>query len=140
MSKTQEMVEFIEFETHADERGSLVALESSKNVPFDIKRVYYLFQNNQNSTRAQHAHKELKQVYIVMSGSCKIRLSNGEKEEVITLDKPNVGILFKPLIWREIFEFSEDCVLTVLADDFYKEEDYINSYEEFLEFKKLSLK
>ena len=140
MPRNLEMVTMIDFETHQDERGSLVAIESSKNIPFDIKRIYYLFKNNPSQTRAKHAHKKLKQVYIEMSGSCKIRLDDGEKQEVVTLDKANVGMLFNGLVWREIFDFSEDCVLMVLADEFYEEEDYLKTYEEFLEFRKLNIK
>ena len=140
MPKNQEMVTLINFETHQDDRGSLVAIESSKNIPFDIKRIYYLFKNNPSQTRAKHAHKKLKQVYIAMSGSCKISLDDGEKQEVVTLDKANVGMLFNGLVWREIFDFSEDCVLMVLADEFYEEEDYLKTYEEFLEFRKLNNK
>ena len=74
-----------------------------------------------------------------MSGSCKIRLDDGENEEVVTLDKANVGMLFNSVVWREIFDFSEDCVLMVLADEFYEEEDYLKTYEEFLEFRKLNI-
>lgn len=133
------MIKFLEFKNFCDERGSLVSIESNKNIPFDIKRVYYLFKNCSNTVRGKHAHKKLKQVYIVLSGSCKILIKNGKKEEIVILNQPNVGLFFdEEVVWRELLEFSENCVLMVLADDFYKEEDYIRNYEEFLEYKKLN--
>jgi len=130
------MAKLLEFQNFYDDRGSLVSLESSNNIPFEIKRVYYLFKNSQNTVRGQHAHKNLKQVYIAVSGSCKVIINDGEKTETVILDKPNVGLVFDQIVWRELLEFSSDCVLMVLADDFYKEEDYIRNYEEFLKFKK----
>ncbi len=132
------MIKILEFKVSSDDRGSLVALENSIDIPFDIKRVYYLFKNNNKTVRGQHAHKNLKQVYVAVSGSCKVRITNENKSEVVTLDKPTIGILFDQIIWRELFDFSADCVLMVLADDLYKEEDYIRNYEEFLEYKKLN--
>ncbi len=129
------MIKFLKFETHQDERGSLISLESSKNIPFDIKRVYYIFKNGSDVTRGQHAHKKLKQIYVAISGSCKVRLDDGIKEEVTTLNQPNIGIVFDQIIWRDLFDFSPDCVLIVLADDFYDEKDCIRNYEEFLKYK-----
>ena len=130
------MIKFLKFETHQDERGSLISLESNKNIPFDIKRVYYIFKNGADVIRGQHAHKKLKQIYIVVSGSCKVILDDGNKKEIITLDNPDIGMVFDRIIWRELFDFSQDCVLMVLADDFYDEEDCIRNYEEFLKYKK----
>ena len=130
------MIKFLKFETHQDERGSLISLESNKNIPFDIKRVYYIFKNGADVIRGQHAHKKLKQIYIVVSGSCKVILDDGNKKEIITLDNPDIGMVFDSIIWRELFDFSQDCVLMVLADDFYDEEDCIRNYEEFLKYKK----
>ncbi len=131
------MIKFLEFKNFCDERGSLVSIESCKNIPFDIKRIYYLFKNSSNTIRGKHAHKKLKQVYIAVSGSCKILIKDGQKEQIVLLDKPNVGLFFDDnVVWRELLDFSENCVLVVLADDFYNEEDYIRNYDEFLEYKK----
>lgn len=133
------MIKLLEFKNFCDERGSLVSIESSKNIPFDVKRVYYLFKNSSNTTRGKHAHKELRQVYIAVSGSCKIVVKNGQQEQTIILDRPDIGLFFDDtVVWRELSDFSENCVLMVLADDFYKEEDYIRNYDEFLEYKKLN--
>ncbi|MES2960895.1 MAG: FdtA/QdtA family cupin domain-containing protein [Pseudomonadota bacterium] len=132
------MIKYIEFKNHNDNRGSLVAIESFHDINFNIKRVYYLFKNDPKSVRAKHAHKKLQQVYIAVSGSCKMRINDGKKEKIINLNQPNVGVFFTEIVWRELYDFSPDCVLMVLADEFYDETDYIRTYEEFLNYKKIS--
>jgi dTDP-4-dehydrorhamnose 3,5-epimerase-like enzyme len=122
----------INFKIMGDERGSLISLESNKNIPFEIKRVYYIFNTKINVRRGFHAHKNLKQIAICMNGSCKFLLDNGKNKEIILLDSPDKGLLIEGLIWREIFDFSENCVLMVLANDYYNDNDYIRSYNEFL--------
>jgi len=126
-------IEFIDFEIKGDERGSLIAIEEFKNIPFEIKRVYYIFNTKHNVRRGFHAHKNLKQVAICVKGSCKFLLDNGkERIDEIVLNKPNKGLLIEEMIWREMYDFSEDCVLLILASEFYDESDYIRDYEEFL--------
>lgn len=115
-----------------DSRGSLIALEVGKNIPFDIKRVYYLFETLPNVIRGLHAHKELKQLVIPVRGSCKFRLDDGFEKAEVALNDPSVGLILESLIWREMYEFSEDCVLMVLANMHYDETDYIRNYDEFL--------
>lgn len=123
----------IDFSTIGDERGVLVSLEQFKNIPFEIKRVYYIYRNQQNLARGFHAHSDLQQILICLSGSCKVILDNGMERCEYELDKPNQGIRIDKLIWREMHDFSEDCVLLVLASDLYNEADYIRSYDEFIE-------
>jgi dTDP-4-dehydrorhamnose 3,5-epimerase-like enzyme len=125
-------IEIINFEIKGDERGSLIALEGNKNIPFDIKRVYYIFDTKSNVRRGFHAHKKLKQLLVCVAGSCKILLDDGKSKEEISLDNPSKGLLIESMIWREMFDFSPDCVLMVLADDIYDERDYIRQYDEFL--------
>jgi len=115
-----------------DSRGSLVALEVGKNIPFDIKRVYYLFETLPDVIRGLHAHKALKQLVIPVRGSCKFLLDDGFERVEVSLNDPAVGLILESLIWREMYEFSEDCVLMVLADMHYDETDYIRNYDEFL--------
>jgi dTDP-4-dehydrorhamnose 3,5-epimerase-like enzyme len=122
----------INFETKGDKRGSLISLEENKNIPFDIKRVYYIFGTKPKVRRGFHAHKKLQQILIVISGSCKILLDNGKSKESILLNSPSKGLLIKEMIWREMYDFSPDCVLLVLASDFYNESDYIRKYEDFI--------
>ncbi|WP_321311722.1 FdtA/QdtA family cupin domain-containing protein [Halarcobacter sp.] len=123
----------IDFKINGDNRGSLIAIENNHNVPFDIKRVYYIFDTKKDVRRGFHAHKNLKQLAISVSGSCKFLLDNGKDKEYIELNSPNQGLLLDGLVWREMFDFSEDCVLLVLTNEYYDENDYIRDYSKFLE-------
>lgn len=122
------------FQQHGDERGQLVALEEHKDIPFEIKRVYYMYDTGKGVTRGQHAHKSLEQILICIHGSCKLMLDNGKEKKIVSLEKPYEGLYISNNIWREIYDFSSDAVLMVLASDVYKEEDYIRNYDEFLKF------
>lgn len=117
---------------HGDERGSLIALEEGHNIPFPIKRVYYLFDTAAGMRRGLHAHKELKQVVVAVRGSCFFLLDDGSERVSVLLDNPAQGLLIDSCIWREMYDFSEDCVLMVLANSLYDESDYIRNYDEFL--------
>lgn len=122
------------FQQHGDERGMLVALEELKDIPFKIKRVYFMYGTKQNIHRGFHAHKKLEQILICIHGSCRVKLDNGKEKKVVSLEKPYEGLYISSNIWREMYDFSIDAVLLVLASDFYYEEDYIRNYEEFLNF------
>ncbi|MGX9460156.1 sugar 3,4-ketoisomerase [Shewanella sp. A14] len=126
-------IKFIQFQSHGDERGSLVSLEDHKNIPFTIKRAYYIFDTKKDVRRGFHAHKQLKQLAIVLKGSCRFMLDDGKEKIELLLDNPSQGLFIDSFIWREMFDFSEDCVLLVLADSFYDETDYIRDYQSFLE-------
>lgn len=123
----------IDFPVIGDERGSLVSLEQLKNIPFEIKRVYYMYDLQNDLARGFHAHKELQQILICLNGSCKVLLDNGKEKQVILLDKSNRGLLIDTMIWHEMFEFSDNCSLIVIASDYYNENDYYRNYEAFLE-------
>lgn len=126
-------IKFIQFQSHGDDRGSLVSLEQNQNIPFDIKRVYYLFNTKDKVRRGFHAHKKLKQLAIVLKGSCRFLLDDGSEKIELLLDNPAQGLYIESFMWREMFDFSEDCVLMVLADSLYDETDYIRDYDIFLE-------
>ena len=126
------LIKTINFQPLGDERGSLVALEGNKSVPFDIKRVYYIFGTKEGVSRGFHAHLNLKQVAVCVTGSCRFVLDNGKQREEIVLDKSTIGLLINDLTWREMYDFSPDCVLMVLASEHYDESDYIRDYQEFL--------
>ena len=128
-----EIVKYV-FQQHGDERGQLVALEEHKDIPFEIKRVYYMYDTGKGVTRGQHAHKSLEQILICIHGSCKLMLDNGKEKKIVSLEKPYEGLYISNNIWREMYDFSSDAVLMVLASDVYKEEDYIRNYDEFLKF------
>lgn len=120
------------FQQHGDDRGMLVSLEEYKDIPFEIKRVYYMYDTKPNVHRGFHAHKSLKQILICIHGSCKILLDNGTEQKTVSLEKPYEGLYVANDIWREVYDFSEDAVLLVLASELYREEDYIRDYNEFL--------
>ncbi|WP_339009890.1 FdtA/QdtA family cupin domain-containing protein [Aeromonas popoffii] len=125
-------IKIIPLQTHGDERGSLIALEEGENIPFPVKRVYYLFNTKDGVRRGYHAHKTLKQVAIVVRGSCRFVLDDGSERVEVLLDNPAQGLLIESFMWREMYDFSEDCVLMVLADQLYDESDYIRDYDCFL--------
>ncbi|MBQ9333463.1 MAG: WxcM-like domain-containing protein [Lachnospiraceae bacterium] len=122
------------FEAHGDDRGQLVSLEEMKNIPFDIKRVYYMYKTVGSAVRGHHAHKSLEQILICVHGSCRIHLDDGRETAEVLLDKPYVGLYIANNMWREMYDFSEDAVLMVLASQLYDESDYIRDYDEFKRF------
>ena len=128
------LISWIDFQTLGDERGSLVALEigMEKAVPFDIRRVYYIYHTAEGVSRGFHAHRNLKQVAICVAGQCRMLLDNGATREETWLNSPTKGLLIESMVWRVMYDFSEDCVLLVLASEHYDETDYIRGYSEFL--------
>ena len=122
------------FEPHGDDRGQLVALEEQKEIPFTIKRVYYMYDTVDGVTRGKHAHKSLQQILICVHGSCKILLDDGKEKEVVVLNQPNLGLYVSNVMWREMYDFSPDAVLMVLASELYDEADYIRDYDAFLAY------
>jgi dTDP-4-dehydrorhamnose 3,5-epimerase-like enzyme len=127
------LIKMLDFKSLGDERGNLISLEGNKDIPFDIKRVYYLFGTEIGIERGFHAHKELQQVAICVSGSCKVRMDNGVNRTEVTLNQPEQGLLIDCMQWHEMYNFSENCVFLVLASDHYDESDYIRCYEQFIE-------
>lgn len=125
------LIRMVELPPLGDERGSLVAIEAHKTAPFDIKRVYYIFGTKPGVSRGFHAHRALKQIAVCVTGRCRIVLDDGFQREDVWLDSPTKGLLIGDLVWREMHDFSSDCVLLVLANEHYNPSDYIRSYEEF---------
>ena len=125
------LVNVINFNSLGDERGGLVVLEGNKDIPFDIKRVYYISGTQHGVSRGFHAHKELVQVAVCVSGKCKIVMDDGESREEVWLDSTEKGIVIPKMVWHEMHDFSADCVLLVLASNTYDESDYIRNYVEF---------
>ena len=122
------------FQPHGDQRGQLIALEEFKDIPFAIKRVYYMYDTKEGVVRGHHAHKKLQQILVCVHGSCKIKLDNGLEKKIVYLEKPYEGLYIANDMWREMYDFSADAVLMVFASEFYDESDYIRDYNEFLEF------
>lgn len=120
----------IDLACKGDKEGLLIALD--RNIlKFDIKRVYYIFGTDKNVTRGNHAHIKLRQFAVCITGSCTMVLDDGRKRIEIRMDSPAKGVYINPMIWHEMHSFSEDCVLLVIADDYYLESDYIRSYDAF---------
>ena len=120
------------FQPHGDDRGQLVALEEFIDIPCEIKRVYYMYETGEGVRRGFHAHKSLEQILICIHGTCKILLDNGFEKKIVPLEKPYEGLYISNDMWREMYDFSPDAVLLVLASDLYDESDYIRDYDEFI--------
>lgn len=128
-----------QFQQHGDERGQLISLEEFADIPFKIKRVYYMYDTGEGIVRGCHAHKSLEQILICIHGTCKVLLDNGSEKKIIFLEKPYEGLYVSNNMWREMYDFSSDAVLMCLASEIYKEDDYIRDYDEFIRcFRKKS--
>ena len=127
--------QIINFKPLGDERGSLIAIEAEKSVPFPVRRVYYIFGTQEGVERGFHAHKALNQVAVVVTGSCEMVLDDGEHQTTVLMDSSEKGVLIEPKVWHYMKNFSSDCVLLVLADQHYDEADYLRDYDAFLDFK-----
>ena len=123
----------IDIRRYSDTRGYLSVVEKGIDIPFDIKRIYYLYMVPEVA-RGAHAHKALQQLLIATSGSVEVIMDDGREKKVVYLEKPYEGIYVANNIWREMYDFSPDAVLMVLASEVYDEKDYIRDYEEFLKF------
>ena len=125
--------EIYEFSIHGDDRGKLVAVQELEDIPFAIKRIYYVFGTKEGVRRGYHSHKNLKQILICVHGGCKVLIDDGKTREVVVLDEPNKGLYINSNIWREMYDFTSDAVLLVLASELYDENDYIRDYQCFIE-------
>lgn len=122
----------IDMDIHGDNRGKLIAIEGTKNIPFDIKRVYYIYDTIPEESRGFHAHKTLEQLIVAIDGACQFVLDDGKTREKVWLNSPNKALYIGKNMWREMKHFSYGCKLMVLASEYYDEKEYIRSYEEFL--------
>jgi dTDP-4-dehydrorhamnose 3,5-epimerase len=124
--------EWVELKVIGDQRGSLIALEPGLNIPFAIKRVYYIYGTLPDVGRGYHAHRRLEQMAICVSGSCKMIVDDGVTRREMRLDSASKALVLRNMIWREMHDFSDDCVLLVLASEYYDESDYIRDYDQFI--------
>ena len=123
----------IQFKRIGGDLGALTALEGAQDIPFDVKRVYYITDVPGNMTRGFHSHRKLEQVLLCLHGSVKIRVKTPSEEEVVPLEENSEGLYIGHMVWREMFDFSPGAVLLVLASEHYTEEDYIRDYEKYME-------
>jgi len=127
----------INFNDFGDERGKLYVIEGDgMDIPFDVKRVFYMYDSDDTVVRGQHANKETEFVLINVSGKSKVRVDNGHESRIISLDKPGIGLYITAMLWKDMYEFSADSVLLVLASRHYDAHEYIRDYQEYLQYLK----
>lgn len=122
----------LEFGDLGDERGNLVVVEGAQDIPFEIKRVFYIYGSDSEVVRGQHANRNSEFVLINVSGTSKVRVDNGFEEAVIELNRPRMGLYLPTMLWKDMYEFSENSVLLVLTNTHYDGKEYIRDYDEFL--------
>lgn len=122
----------IEFKENGDERGHLVVVEGKSDIPFDIKRVFYIYGSDKDVIRGQHANRKTEFVLINVSGTSKVMVDDGFDKKVYNLDRPHIGIYMPTMVWKDMYDFSEDSVLLCLASEPYDKNEYIRSYDEFI--------
>lgn len=133
MQEIRDTYKVLEFKEYGDERGNLVVAEGSGfDIPFDIRRVFYMSGSDPDIRRGIHANRYTKFVLINVSGSSKVLVDDGHKKEVVVLDKPRMGLYLGPMVWKEMYDFSPDSVLLVLASEHYIDNEYIRDYDEFI--------
>lgn len=130
----ESLAKFIQLPLFNEPRGNLSFIESGRHVPFEFTRVYYIYDIPSGAVRARHAHKELHQLLIAVSGSFDVRLHDGVTEEFVTLNRPNVGLHVEPRIWHDLLNFSSGSVCLALASAPYEESDYIRHFDQFLDY------
>ena len=128
----KDQYKILEFGDLGDERGKLVVVEGAMDIPFEIKRVFYIYGSDSQVIRGQHANRDSEFVLINVSGSSKVRVDNGFEEEIIELNRPRMGLYLPTMVWKDMYDFSEDSVLLVLANTHYDGNEYIRDYDEYL--------
>lgn len=127
-------VKMLSFKQNGDNRGHLVVIEGNKDVPFDIKRIFYIYGSDPNVIRGQHANRETEFVLVNVAGKSKVKVYDGKGNEAIfILNRPHTGIYLPTMVWKDMYDFSEDSVLLVLASEAYNPNEYIRNYDEFVE-------
>ena len=131
MQHVTEQCKVLNFKDLGDERGKLVVVEGSQDIPFKIERVFYIYGSDNEVVRGQHANRESEFVLINVGGTSKVRIDNGHSEAVIELNKPMMGLYIPTMVWKDMYDFSEDSILLVLASTHYNGKEYIRDYEEY---------
>lgn len=127
-----EHYKIIEFVEHGDERGNLVVIEGNQDIPFEIKRVFYMYGTDNTMIRGSHANRKSEFVLINVSGKTKIKVDDGFSSAIIELDKPRMGIYIPAMLWKDMYDFTQDSVLLVLSNEHYDGSEYIRNYDEYL--------
>lgn len=126
-------VKMLDFPERGDERGNLVVVEGNQDIPFEIKRIFYIYGSDTDVVRGQHANKNTQFVLVNVGGTSKVKVKDGRgNEKVYILDKPRTGIYLPNMIWKDMYDFSEDSILLVIASEHYDESEYIREYDDFV--------
>ena len=128
----KEKCPILQFTDLGDERGKLVVIEGGQGIPFDIQRVFYIYGSDSTIIRGQHANRESEFVLINVAGTSKVRILDGKEELIVKLDKPMMGVYIPSMIWKDMYDFSPDSVLLVLASTHYNAQEYIRDYDAYL--------
>lgn len=131
MQHVAEQCKILNFKDLGDERGKLVVVEGAEDIPFEIKRVFYIYGSDDEVVRGQHANRESEFVLINVSGTSKVRIDNGHSETIVELNKPMMGLYIPTMVWKDMYDFSEDSILLVLASTHYDGNEYIRNYEDY---------
>ena len=131
MQHVIEQCKVLDFADLGDERGKLVVVEGNQDIPFKIERVFYIYGSDSEVVRGQHANRESEFVLINVGGTSKVRIDNGHSEAVIELNKPMMGLYIPTMVWKDMYDFSEDSILLVLASTHYNGKEYIRNYEDY---------
>ena len=131
-SHLKNICKIFQFKDLGDERGNLVVSEGGIDIPFELKRVFYIYGSDCDVVRGQHANRRTKFILINVSGKSKVRITDGKEEYIVVLDKPRMGVYIPPMIWKDMYDFSEDSILLVLCSEHYDADEYIRNYEEYI--------
>jgi hypothetical protein len=132
MEKLEDQIRILDFPDLGDERGNLVVVEGGSAIPFDIKRIFYIYGSDSEVVRGSHANLRSEFVMINVAGTSKVKVDNGIESRIIELDRPRMGLYLKNNVWKEMYDFSPDSVLLVLSNEHYDPEEYIRDYETYL--------
>lgn len=131
-SHLKNICKIFQFKDLGDERGNLVVIEGGIDIPFELKRVFYIYGSDCDVVRGQHANRRTEFILINVSGKSKVRITDGKEEYIVILDKPRMGVYIPPMIWKDMYDFSEDSILLVLCSEHYDADEYIRNYEEYI--------
>ena len=136
MNKLEEQIQILDFPDLGDERGNLVVVEGGSAIPFDIKRIFFIYGSDDEVVRGQHANLKSEFVMINVSGTSRVKVDNGHESRVIELNRPRMGLYLKSMVWKEMYDFSPDSVLLVLSNEHYDPREYIRDYDNYLKMVK----
>ena len=132
----RDLCPILQFGDLGDERGKLVVIEGGQSIPFDIKRIFYIYWSDATVIRGQHANRNSEFVLVNVSGQSKVRNTDGTEEFIVELNKPMMGVYIPKMIWKDMYDFSSDSVLLVLASTHYDAKEYIRDYNDYIEIMK----